>query len=110
MFWNLSLKVCEEKEICNLTYLNAGMYQTPSRIQDVHTYATFPPMDSINQSTVIITTITTTIIKTLITGGQLGLVHRDDPGPALPHRCLRHSLPHQEEQVSDQSEDSIHVT
>ena len=28
------------------------MYQTPSRIQDVHTYATFPPMDSINQSTV----------------------------------------------------------
>merc|ERR1719384_1371756 len=29
-----------------------GMYQTPSRIQDVHTYATFPPMDSINQSTV----------------------------------------------------------
>ena len=110
MFWNLSLKVCEEKEICNLTYLIAGMYQTPSRIQDVHTYATFPPMDSINQSTVIITTITTTIIITLITGGQLGLVHRDDPGPALPDSCLRHSLPHQEEQVSDQSEASIHVT
>ena len=43
-------------------------------------------------------------------GGQLGLVHRDDPGPALPHSGLRHSLPHQEEQVSDQLEASIHVT
>ena len=30
----------------------AGQYQTPSRIQDVHTYASFPPMDQMSQSTV----------------------------------------------------------
>ena len=29
-----------------------GRFQTPSRIQDIHTYDTFPPMDSMNQSTV----------------------------------------------------------
>ena len=29
-----------------------GQFQTPSRIQDVTTYASFPPMDQINQSTV----------------------------------------------------------
>ena len=29
-----------------------GRFQTPSRIQDVHTYASFPPMDQMNQSTV----------------------------------------------------------
>ena len=29
-----------------------GQYQTPSRIQDVHTYASFPPMDQMSQSTV----------------------------------------------------------
>ena len=29
-----------------------GQYQTPSRIQDVITYAHFPPMDQINQTTV----------------------------------------------------------
>ena len=28
------------------------MYETPSRYQDVHTYASFPPMDQMNQSTV----------------------------------------------------------
>ena len=30
----------------------SGQYQTPSRIQDVHTYASFPPMDQMSQSTV----------------------------------------------------------
>jgi len=29
-----------------------GMYETPSRMQDVQTYASFPPMDQINQTTV----------------------------------------------------------
>ena len=29
-----------------------GQFQTPSRIQDVMTYAHFPPMDQINQTTV----------------------------------------------------------
>ena len=31
-----------------------GQFQTPSRIQDVIMYATFPPMDQINQTTVAI--------------------------------------------------------
>ena len=35
-----------------ITPLPPGQYQTPSRIQDVHTYASFPPMDQMSQSTV----------------------------------------------------------
>ena len=30
----------------------SGKYETPSLLQDVHTYASFPPMDQINQTTV----------------------------------------------------------
>ena len=37
---------------CLTTPLPPGQYQTPSRIQDVHTYASFPPMDQMSQSTV----------------------------------------------------------